>query len=136
MFCSAGCTDVTQDSNNCGGCGNTCPASHPMCEGSACCNLAPGACNGDSDCCSPGQVYGGELCQGGSCCNWTGHFCGGTYPPCCSGLSCQIVSSYSPTDPLCCAAAGTPCLCGLQCCSGLCGTYQGGSCGSTMGTCQ
>lgn len=71
--CSGICVDTNIDSNNCGGCGNTCPvrgSGQIGCNGGTCCSAWSQPCSSTADCCP--CVDGGGInrciCGGGGTC--------------------------------------------------------------------
>jgi hypothetical protein len=128
------CTNITEDNENCGACGNSCGTQPDV----ACCN---GACTGtqtDSNNCGAC----GEVCPPGTSCKQG--VCTPIapitpcFPPltCCQGditlpgwpavgpNSCPAgngtVCTNTTTDPNNCGACGTKCVAGTTCCSGAC----------------
>lgn len=90
------CSDLTNDPQNCGGCGFVCPS------GQTCAN---GVCSGTQPACGPGHV--GEFCN----------LAAGTSFLCCSGGGCTDTSS----DPQNCGECGKVCASGETCSGGECG---------------
>jgi hypothetical protein len=67
--CSGTCKNLTNDVNNCGSCGNTCPAAPPnataVCANAKCtttCNFGSIVCNGTSVC-TPCRPWSGNRCN-------------------------------------------------------------------------
>lgn len=82
--CGGNCTSLASDSDNCGACGNACPALG-MCTGGRCCVLPlapnlPSNCSATLPCCA-------GTCVGGTCCLTTGAPCTGNGDSCCGGCS-------------------------------------------------
>ena len=85
--CDGSCTFLDWDPNNCGGCGNVCPASTPYCDWGNCseCPAGQTKCNGfcadlnndPFNCGVCGNVCaGGHVCFFATCCNPTVQCCG------------------------------------------------------------
>lgn len=84
-YCGSGCTDTTQDTANCGACGNACAGVQPNCCGGNCvdtysdpqnCGSCSASCNGNNCCASncsdpitDSQNCGGcgTVCSSGTC---------------------------------------------------------------------
>jgi hypothetical protein len=65
--CAGVCTDLLNDAENCGTCGNTCDqCSDGTCYGYECVTLAPDLTTCDEACASIGQTCGGDVCSGGT----------------------------------------------------------------------
>jgi Stigma-specific protein, Stig1 len=78
--CNGTCTDLNSDANNCGACGNICPASAPICNQGTCSGCPTGRTFCYPSCvdlsvnpyncgtcglqCAPSEVCAGGLCQG------------------------------------------------------------------------
>ena len=96
LCCASGaCAHPIDDVQNCGACGNACPA------GQACVN---GACSGFTGC-GPGQMNGFCNLDAGA-----GHAC-------CPSVGCTNLM----TDSLNCGACGNACPGALTCVNGMCG---------------
>ena len=152
--CGAVCVDVTDDPNNCGGCGLTCAtAKGEACLNDQCCIPVPGGmcstavcnCNLGETCCgargcidtaTDNENCGacGHACQnGGSCVSsmCTATCAGG--PECGKGQSCCANGCSTVTsDPLNCGACGVVCNPGQACVTGMCVD----TCGDGGGSCQ
>jgi hypothetical protein len=146
-FCGGTCTDTSSDPNNCGSCGNRCPAGLSSCSGSQCiCNPCSHAgetqdpttclcaCPAGTTLCSPPNSSGGACVNTQSDANNCG-VCGNACPAgeaCVSGQCNNCASSCGTT----CCAAGQSC-CGTNCVdlssdSNNCGTC-GHQCPSPLG---
>jgi hypothetical protein len=70
--CNGTCTAVNSDPDNCGACGNVCPASAPICNQGACYDCPPGTnfmwdsgnCGGCGNVCPEGTACAWGVCQG------------------------------------------------------------------------
>ena len=73
--CNGACTAVNSDSNNCGACGNVCPASAPSCNQGTCsgCPTGTAFCGGtciDTNWDSANCGSCGYICAGSEACSW------------------------------------------------------------------
>ena len=118
---SGTCTNVLSDPDNCGHCGNACPAGQ-RCSGGACVTTCP-----------PGKTLCGHTCvdttRDITNCGQCGNICGTSFPGCCGGQCVNLSDNNSN-----CGVCGNACppgrLCaGLQCvCEGTGRLCQGGQC--------
>ena len=105
----AACVDATSDNNNCGSCGNVCPAGL-TCANSSCCPASQTLCNGvcvtegtDPNHCGNCTVICSEgVCFNGSCC--------GNGQKQCNGMCVNIQS-----DATNCGDCGITCPAGVAC---------------------
>jgi hypothetical protein len=119
MMCAAGCTDLTSDADNCGGCGKACGSAKTCVAGSCVCPSGTSPCGSGcvdlatdpTSCGVCGRSCGGQPCAGGQCvttCPSGTSNCGG---------SCIDTSS----DPANCGVCGKACAAGQTCSKGVCG---------------
>ena len=130
--------NFSSDANNCGGCGNVCPANNgtPVCTNGQCvgsCSL-DGQCASTSYCnsgiCTPKQPNGNTCsraaeCQSGTC---TGGICTPPTTTCTSDSQCPSTSYCIITTGVCVIkkSPGNSCSAANECASGVC----------TSGICQ
>jgi len=125
-FCCAGtCVNVQGDTNNCGGCGNTCPTGW-TCQSGSCTALSQG------DPCTSGPQCASNFCIDGVCCN---NPCNGTCEMCnrsgSMGLCSPVPVGQDPSNECpgpqicgaaqqCCLPTSESCSSNAECCSGTC----------------
>jgi hypothetical protein len=119
--CDGTCVDVTNDANNCGGCGVVCSGSTPFC--------VAGRCTADGSECAPGLTKCGNTCvdlgYDPQNCGACGNVCAESTPYC-SGGSCWD-ANCAPWidlnwDPNNCGRCGYRCPPGFGCAFGVCGS--------------
>jgi hypothetical protein len=150
-LCGDTCTSVLTDGNNCGACGDVCPAGDVCTAGT--CVLAPPKCTPPQAYCGTGTTCtdlgsdpnncggcgevcaAGDTCQNGICIPPGGQTCQSP------SVSCHGICTLTTTDPMNCGGCGNVCPTGDQCsystCSALpsCGAGQtlcGDSCTNTL----
>jgi hypothetical protein len=115
--CGDVCVDESDDSNNCGSCGNVCEEYSTCISGACTCTY--GACGSG---CLPGSDYG---CQDGEACGGNSYNCAGSDGNCCSGDTCYWdgLTSGEPSGQYwgCCSSTGGYCW-SNECGCYLCGT--------------
>jgi len=68
-YCNGACVDTSSDANNCGLCGNVCPADHPLCSGGICAaDHRTGGTGGGATICPTGQINCGGTCVRAAVC--------------------------------------------------------------------
>jgi hypothetical protein len=131
--CGGACLDLNSDPNNCGVCGQRCPAD-TTCQWGLC--LTPVNCanatNGEA--CWLGAGLPEGICCEGSCVSWNAEpNCGGCGRTCPAGFPCQWGSCYYNISPIIgeCgpSSSGNACVYdgGVSgvCCAGACAAYNG-----------
>jgi hypothetical protein len=121
--CSDACVDLTQDPNNCGVCGLTCPSGICALSGIAATCLPPGP---DDDCpetCGPWSVCTDGQCVDSSC--DSSFYCkaeNGAVGICCYGptVGAPAWCSDLANDPANCGGCGLACPAGQTCSQGAC----------------
>lgn len=113
--CHGACVTIANDQNNCGACGNVCPATTPVCSDGAC------ICT-DSSTCGEGMVCCGGTCVAGDCCG--DGDCDAASCQTCQQNTCASTCSGSAPDcdnaGHCICTTNSECAAGHVCCSGTC----------------
>jgi hypothetical protein len=140
--CGGFCLATDSDENNCGACGNECPAGEG-CDDGRCCTREGNACGETAECCFGGTLTtccdgacidtfrdgsncggcgtacpSGDICFNGECCLDIGAACLVADNRCCGNRQCK------PTDQQgngqCCLPQGAFCFASAECCRGRC----------------
>ncbi len=118
-LCGGVCVDTSNDSRNCGHCGNVCPNG--------------GACTGGQCACSGGESVCGSACVNES--NDVNH-CGSCTNVCAAGASCVAGQCNCPGDPLVCSGTCVAVSTTEHDCNGTCASNTSvQTCGTSCAPC-